>query len=117
MEALTRIEQTLQPTHNKTGHEAEVVHSPRVHSDLPQEPPRVRFDDRPPRTLESPPRLVVAWPQEQIVQQEAKGAKPMPILKPSKYAAKPSESIPSRVKARRQAHPIPTESIAERVAQ
>eukprot|EP00804_Cyclotella_cryptica_P002310 CCRYP_004049-RA/>CCRYP_004049-RA protein AED:0.34 eAED:0.37 QI:0/-1/0/1/-1/1/1/0/498 len=117
MEALARIEQTLQPTHNKTGHEVEIVHSPRVHSDPAQEPPRVRFDDRPPRTLESPIGLVVAWPQEQIVQQDAKSTKPRPILQPSRYVAESSECIASRVKARREAQSIPTKSIAERVAQ
>eukprot|EP00804_Cyclotella_cryptica_P025775 CCRYP_002953-RA/>CCRYP_002953-RA protein AED:0.55 eAED:0.48 QI:0/0/0/1/0/0/2/0/300 len=90
---------TLQQTHNKTGNEAARVHSPRVNSDLPQETIRVRFNDRPPSTQESPPRLVVAWPQEQIVQHEVMSKKPKPILKPSTYIAKSSESIASRVKA------------------
>ena len=95
IEALERIEQTLQPTHNKSSNKAERVKSPRVQSELTQEAPRVRFDNRPPSTQESPPRLVVAWLQEQIVQPEAKSKKPKPILKPSKYIDESSESIAS----------------------
>ena len=67
MDALERIKQTLQPTHNRTGNATDRVHSPRVNSELTQDASRVRFDDRPPSTQESPPRLVVVRLQEQIV--------------------------------------------------
>jgi hypothetical protein len=114
MEALERIEQTLQPASN------EQSKSPRVEAELTQQVPRVRFDEAAPRVQEPPPWLVAAWPQKQIVQPQAPKEKPKPILKPSKHIAESSDSLAARVKARclqtTQAEAPPSESIADRVA-
>ena len=115
MEALERIQTTMQPAIN------EQSKSPRVEAKLTQQVPRVRFDETPPRVHKPLPRLVVAWPQKQIVQPQVPKEKPKPILKPSKYIDESSNSIAARVKARRlqtpQAEPPQSESIADRVAQ
>ena len=62
MEALERIQTTMQPAIY------EQSKSPRVEAKLTQQVPRVRFDETPPRVHKPSPRLVVAWPQKQIVQ-------------------------------------------------
>jgi hypothetical protein len=115
MEALERIEQSLQPTSNE--HNT----SPRVEAELTQQVPRVRFDEAVPKVQEPEPRLVVAWPKKQIVQPPVPNVtkeRPKPILKPSKYIDESSESVASRVKVRRlQTVETPQqESIADRVA-
>jgi ribosomal protein S30 len=60
MEALERIQQSLQPASNK--HNT----SPRVEAELTYQVPRVRFNKAPPKVQEPEPRLVVAWPKKQI---------------------------------------------------
>jgi hypothetical protein len=60
----------------------------------------VQFDE----AVATPERLVVSWPQKQVVQssprkQVVQYPKPKPILKPSKYVVE-SESIADRVKAK-----------------
>ena len=114
MEALERIQTTMQPAIN------EQSKSPRVEAKLTQQVPRVRFDETPPRVHKPLPRLVVTWPQKQIVQPQVPKEKPKPILKPSKYIDESSDSIAARVKARclqtPQAEPPQSESIADRVA-
>jgi hypothetical protein len=117
MEALERIQQSLQPASNK--HNT----SPRVEAELTQQVPRVKFDEAPPKVQEPEPRLVVAWPKKQIVQPpvpKVATEKPKPILKPSKYIDESSDSVAARVKARRlqtpQTEPPQSESIADRVA-
>jgi hypothetical protein len=118
MEALERIQQSLQPVSNE--HNT----SPSVEAELTQQVPRVRFDEAPPKAQEPEPRLVVTWPKKQIVQPpvpQVTNKKPKPILKPSKYIDESSDSVAARVKARRlhtpQAEPPQSESIADRVAQ
>ncbi len=81
---------------------------PRVQRTAQQEPtfesrPRVQFDE----AVATPERLVVAWPQKQVVQssprkQVVQSPKPKPILKPPKYVVE-SETIADRVKAKRAA--------------
>jgi hypothetical protein len=80
--------------------------------------PRVRFDEKEPAVKEIPHRLVVAWPQEQIVQpnQHIAMPKPEPILKRPKYSDTSTDSIAARVRERRAAATEPEESIADRVA-
>jgi hypothetical protein len=116
MEALKRIQQTLQPENNTTNG----VKSPRVEAELTESVPRVRFDEAAPKVHEPSPRLVVAWPQKQIVQPQVPREKPKPILKSLKYIEESSNTIASRVRARRreapQAKPSQFESIADRVA-
>ena len=89
-----------------------------VHTSEPR--PRVQFDP----AVESPDRLVVAWPREQVVTSSPKPvARPTPILKEPKYIAD-SESVADRVKQRRARTPIVPapqanddhSSVAERVA-
>jgi hypothetical protein len=118
MEALERIQQSLQPASN--GHTT----SPRVEAELTQQVPGVRFDEAPPKVQEPEPRLIVEWPKKQIVQPpvpKVAKEKPKPMLKPSKYIDESPDSVAARVKARRlqtpQTEPPQSESIADRVAQ
>ena len=126
IEALQRIQDSLKPG-NQMPIQKFAELRPRVEHDqikndiLTSEPrPKVHFDD----TVESPDRLVVAWPREQIVRVSPNktAAKPKPILKPSKYIVN-VDSIAARVKAKRAPPQAPapqalpdTTSIAERVA-
>jgi hypothetical protein len=130
MEALQRIQETLKPGNQmpiqKFGELSPRVEQNQAKNDaLTLEPhPRVQFD----AAVDTPNRLVVAWPQKQIVQVSPKKptTKPKPILREPKYIAD-SESVADRVKARRAAPqaPPPTApspqsddhlSVAERVA-
>ena len=115
MEALKRIQQTLQPESNTTNG----VKAPRVEAELTESVPRVRFNEAAQKVHEPPLRLVVAWPQKQIVQSQVPKEKPKPILKSPKFVES-SDTIASRVRARRreapQAEPPQFESIADRVA-
>jgi hypothetical protein len=116
LEALERIQQTLKPNNNTTNG----VKSPRVETELTKPVPRVRFDEAAPKVHEPQPRLVVTWPQKQIVQPQVPKETPKPMLKPSKHIVESPDTIASRVQARRrealEAEPNQFESIAERVA-
>ena len=90
-----------------------------MEAELTESVPRVRFNKAAQKVHEPPPRLVVAWPQKQIVQSQVPKEKPKPILKSPKFVES-SDTIASRVRARRreapQAEPPQFESIADRVA-
>jgi hypothetical protein len=85
MEALQRIQETLKPGNQmpiqKFGELSPRVEQNQAKNDeLTSEPhPRVQFD----ATVDTPDRLVVAWPQKQIVQVSPKKptTKPKPILR------------------------------------
>ena len=88
MEALERIQQSLQPASNE--HNT----SPRVEAELTHQVPRVRLNKAPPKVQEPEPRLVVAWPKKQIVQPpvpKVTKENPKPILKTSKYIDESSD--------------------------
>ncbi|KAL7483042.1 hypothetical protein ACHAW6_008693 [Cyclotella cf. meneghiniana] len=127
LEAIQRIQEAHEPRHQRVI-ERHAARRPRVEpkkNTIPQEPtfapePRVSFSE--PEfdgggegvIEEDEPRLVVASPRKQVV---SPPVAPKSILKSPKYVVE-SDSIASRVKARRTAPVIPTEgSIAERVAQ
>jgi hypothetical protein len=121
IEALQRIQDSLEPGNQmpvqKFGELPPRVEQDQAKNDvLTFEPrPRVQFD----ATVETPDRLVVAWPQEQVVRSSPKKpiAKPKPILNRPKYIAD-SESVACRVKQRHaspQAEANDQLSVAERV--
>jgi hypothetical protein len=127
MEALQRIQETLKPGNQmpiqKFGELSARVEQNQAKNDaLTSEPhPRVQFDAA--VAVDTPDRLVVAWPQKQIVHVSPKKptTKPKPILREPKYIAD-SESVADRVKARCAAPQAPAPqsddhlSVAERVA-
>jgi hypothetical protein len=118
IEALERLRATFKP-----GHQASITKYTELHPRVERteqvrtsdQAPRVRFDE----SVETPTRLVVAWPQKQIVQSspaQATVTTPNPIPTPSQYLVR-SESIADRVKAKRAApQSADYQSIAERVA-
>jgi hypothetical protein len=125
MEALQRIQETLKPGHQMPVQKFGVL-TPRVEQNqttndtlTSEPPPRVQFD----AAVDSPARLIVAWPQKQIVQVSPKKptTAPKSILRAPKYIAE-SESVADRVKSRRAAPQAPAPqpddhlSVAERVA-
>ena len=107
IEALHRIQEVLKPG-NEMPIDKYAELRPRVQQTAQQEPtfesrPRVQFDE----AVATPERLIVAWPQKQVVQslprkQVVQSPKPKPIFKPPKYVVE-SETIADRVKAKRAA--------------
>ena len=89
-----------------------------------QLPPRVQFAD-PKGESSQPERMIVAWPQKQIVRSPTKSpqkeiVQPAPIIREPKYVTQPEDSIAARMKARKAASTTKVaaandESIAERV--
>ena len=126
IEALERMQALFTPSDNQPDKSSTPLPPPKAdhrnnnnnNNERTNPSPRVTFDTKEPEVREIPSRLVVALPQEQIVQptKQAPVIKPEPILHRSKYIADPNDSIAARVHKRR-AQSSTEDSIAARVAQ